>query len=81
MDMLDCILEGNICEKRAYFHHKFLIVMKGFIEKSAGDGSIFIDIGSNVGLYSLSLGSKYKISQIMPKYIGIEPHPGLFKKT
>ena len=73
-------IEGNICEKRALFSPQiFDSDERGFIEKSAGDGSIFIDIGSNVGLYSLSLGSKYK-NLHNAEIHSIEPHPGLFKR-
>ena len=53
--------KGNICEKRALFSPQiFESYERDFISSYAKEGSIFIDIGSNIGLYSLSVGSNYK---------------------
>ncbi len=72
--------KGNICEKRALFSPQiFESYERKFISKYSKDNSVFIDIGSNVGLYSLSVGTNYvnfKGTQIH----SIEPHPGLYKR-
>ena len=72
--------KGNICEKRALFSPQiFESFERDFISNCAEDGSIFIDIGSNVGLYSLSVGSRYK-DFTNTEIHSIEPHPDLFKR-
>ena len=72
--------KGNICEKRALFSPQiFESFERDFISSCAEDGSIFIDIGSNVGLYSLSVGSRYK-DFTNTEIHSIEPHPDLFKR-
>ena len=72
--------KGNICEKRALFSPQiFESFERNFISSYAKDGSIFIDIGSNIGLYSLSVGARYK-DFINTEIHSIEPHPNLFKR-
>ncbi|MFL2815513.1 MAG: FkbM family methyltransferase [Alphaproteobacteria bacterium] len=72
--------KGNICEKRALFSPQiFESFERDFISSYAKDGSIFIDIGSNIGLYSLSVGARYK-DFTNTKIHSIEPHPNLFKR-
>ena len=72
--------KGNICEKRALFSPQiFESYERDFISSYAKEGSIFIDIGSNIGLYSLSVGSNYK-NFTNTKVHSIEPHPNLFKR-
>ena len=72
--------KGNVCEKRALFAPQiFESYERDFICKNAKDVSTFIDIGSNVGLYSLSVGDSYK-SFKETKIHSIEPHPKLFKR-
>ena len=71
---------GNVCEKRALFAPQiFESYERDFICKNAKDGSIFIDIGSNVGLYSLSVGDGYK-NYKETRIHAIEPHPKLFQR-
>ena len=72
--------KGNICEKRALFSPQiFESYERDFISSHAKEGSIFIDIGSNVGLYSLSVGANYK-NFANTDIHSIEPHPSLFKR-
>jgi len=72
--------KGNICEKRALFSPQiFESFERDFISSYAKDDAIFIDIGSNIGLYSLSIGAKYK-DFTNTEIHSIEPHPNLFKR-
>ena len=72
--------KANICEKRALFSPQiFESFERNFISNYAKDGAIFIDIGSNIGLYSLSLGARYK-DFTNTKIHSIEPHPDLYKR-
>ena len=68
-------LKGNICEKSALFApHTFDTAERAALAESGGPGSVFVDVGANVGLYSLSLGrewSRYAGSRVL----AIEPHP------
>ena len=52
---------------------------RNFIASRCDDNSIFIDIGSNIGLYSFSVGAVYKNFRNTRIY-SIEPHPYLFQR-
>ena len=72
--------KGNICEKRALFSPQiFESYERNYIAKHAENNSVFIDIGSNVGLYSLSVSNNYVNFQGTQIH-SIEPHPGLYKR-
>ena len=72
--------KGNVSEKRALFSPQiFEEYEREFIAKRCLDNSIFIDIGSNIGLYSFSVGAEYKKFKDT-KIFSIEPHPSLFKR-
>ena len=66
-------------KKELFFLQIFESFERNFISNYAKDGSIFIDIGSNIGLYSLSVGARYK-DFINTEIHSIEPHPNLFKR-
>ena len=72
--------KGNVSEKRALFSPQiFEKDERDFIKSRCRDNSIFIDIGSNIGLYSFSVGSVYKEFK-NTKIFSIEPHPSLFQR-
>jgi FkbM family methyltransferase len=72
--------KGNVSEKRALFSPQiFEKEERDFIASKCNDHSIFIDIGSNIGLYSFSVGSVYKTFK-NTKIYSIEPHPFLFQR-
>tara|TARA_B100000965_G_scaffold251532_1_gene211588 strand:- start:1761 stop:2585 length:825 start_codon:yes stop_codon:yes gene_type:complete len=72
--------KGNVSEKRALFSPQlFEEYERNFIANRCDDNSIFIDIGSNIGLYSFSVGATYKNFR-NTKIYSIEPHPLLFKR-
>jgi len=72
--------EGNVSEKRALFSPQiFEKDERDFIKSRCQDNSVFIDIGSNIGLYSFSVGSIYKKYK-NTKIFSIEPHPSLFQR-
>ena len=72
--------KGNVSEKRALFSPQiFEKDERDFIKGKCQDNSIFIDIGSNIGLYSFSVGSVYKKFK-NTKIFSIEPHPLLFQR-
>jgi len=72
--------KGNVSEKRALFSPQiFEKQERDFIASKCNDHSIFIDIGSNIGLYSFSVGNVYKTFK-NTKIYSIEPHPFLFKR-
>ena len=72
--------KGNVSEKRALFSPQiFEKDERDFIKSRCKDNSVFIDIGSNIGLYSFSVGSVYKEFK-NTKIFSIEPHPSLFQR-
>ena len=72
--------KGNVSEKRALFSPQiFEKDERDFIKDKCQDNSVFIDIGSNIGLYSFSVGSVYKKFK-NTKIFSIEPHPLLFQR-
>ena len=72
--------KGNVSEKRALFSPQiFEKDERDFIKSRCQDNSVFIDIGSNIGLYSFSVGSVYKEFE-NTKIYSIEPHPSLFQR-
>ena len=72
--------KGNVSEKRALFSPQiFEKDERDFIKDKCQDNSVFIDIGSNIGLYSFSVGSVYKNFK-NTKIFSIEPHPSLFQR-
>mgnify|MGYP001352364860 CR=1 FL=1 len=73
--------KGNVSEKRALFSPQiFEKDERDFIKDKCKDNSVFIDIGSNIGLYSFSVGSVYKNFK-NTKIFSIEPHPSLFQRA
>jgi FkbM family methyltransferase len=72
--------KGNVSEKRALFSPQiFEKKERDFIASKCKDNSTFIDIGSNIGLYSFSVGNAYKTFK-NTKIYSIEPHPFLFRR-
>ena len=72
--------KGNVSEKRALFSPQiFEKDERDFIKSRCKDNSVFIDIGSNIVLYSFSVGSVYKEFK-NTKIFSIEPHPSLFQR-
>jgi len=71
---------GNGCEKNALFTPQMFDVMeRGILADAIGrkcDGFSFIDIGANVGLYSLFVASRASDVRIL----AIEPQPGILDR-
>ena len=71
---------GNGCEKNALFTPQMFDVMeRGILADAIGrkrDGFTFIDIGANVGLYSLFVASRAAKARIL----AIEPQPGILDR-
>jgi hypothetical protein len=71
---------GNGCEKNALFTPQMFDVMeRGILADAIGrkcDGFSFIDIGANVGLYSLFVASRAPDARIL----AIEPQPGILDR-
>lgn len=69
---------NNVCEKRLlltpqYFDPQELKILEGRI----GDGFVFVDVGANVGWYSLYVASKTGASS---RILAIEPQPEIFDR-
>ena len=72
---------GNGCEKNALFTPQMFDVMErgvlaDAIARRSGEPFTFIDIGANVGLYSLFVASRAKV----PRILAIEPQPGILDR-
>jgi FkbM family methyltransferase len=72
---------GNGCEKNALFTPQMFDVMErgvlaDAIARRSGEPFTFIDIGANVGLYSLFVASRAKAARIL----AIEPQPGILDR-
>ena len=71
---------GNGCEKNALFTPQMFDVMeRGILADAIGhrsDDFVFVDIGANVGLYSLFVASRAPGARI----IAIEPQPGILER-
>ena len=71
---------GNGCEKNALFTPQMFDVMeRGVLADAIGrkrDGFTFVDIGANVGLYSLFVASCVSDARIL----AIEPQPGILDR-
>lgn len=68
---------NNVCEKRALFTPQFFDpVERAILSACASDDFVFIDIGANVGLYSLY------VARIAPKgrVLAIEPQPEIYER-
>lgn len=72
--------QGNVCEKRAlYAPQLFESYERAFLSSHAKDDCVFVDIGANVGLYSILVGDQYQ-HFANTRIHAIEPHPGLYKR-
>jgi FkbM family methyltransferase len=72
---------GNGCEKNALFTPQMFDVMErgvlaDAIARRSGEPFTFVDIGANVGLYSLFVASRAKAARIL----AIEPQPGILDR-
>ena len=71
---------GNGCEKNALFTPQMFDVMeRGILADAIGrkrNGFTFVDIGANVGLYSLFVASRAPDARIL----AIEPQPGILDR-
>ena len=71
---------GNGCEKNALFTPQMFDVMeRGILADAVArkrDGFTFVDIGANVGLYSLFVASRTQDAHIL----AIEPQPGILDR-
>lgn len=66
---------NNLCEKRILFTPQFFdVAERAHIEKTLKQGSIFVDIGGNVGIYSM-LAAKAGARAVV-----VEPQPVLFER-
>ena len=73
---------GNGCEKNALFTPQMFDVMERSvlaeaIERRQGDVFTFVDIGANVGLYSLFVASR---ALNRARILAIEPQPGILER-
>ena len=72
---------GNGCEKNALFTPQMFDVMErgvltDAIARRSGEPFTFVDIGANVGLYSLFVASRAQAARIL----AIEPQPGILDR-
>jgi FkbM family methyltransferase len=66
---------GNICEKSALFApHLFDAPERAALARTGRPGAVFVDVGANVGLYSLFLASAWS-DQADVRILAVEPHP------
>lgn len=71
---------GNLCEKRALFAPQlFERTERRMIAELAGPDAVFVDIGANVGLYSLSVASAFRAHD-GARVVAAEPHPDLHRR-
>jgi len=67
--------KGNICEKSALFSpHSFDTAEREALAEVGGPGAVFVDVGANVGLYSLFLAKEWS-RHAGARVLAIEPHP------
>jgi FkbM family methyltransferase len=70
-------LEGNICEKSALFApHTFDTAERDALASTGQPGAVFVDVGANVGLYSLSLAKAWSEHE-RTRVLAVEPHPAV----
>jgi FkbM family methyltransferase len=70
-------LKGNISEKSALFApHAFDTAERQALAGAGGPGAVFVDVGANVGLYSLFLAREWA-HHPDARVLAIEPHPTL----
>ena len=68
-------LKGNICEKSALFSPQaFDTTERAALAEVGGGGTVFVDVGANVGLYSLFLAKEWSRHADV-RVLAIEPHP------
>lgn len=71
---------GNICEKRALFSPaSFDFFERKMIAELQSEGAVFVDIGANVGLYSIYTASEFA-KHPSSRVIAVEPHPEIVKR-
>lgn len=74
---LRLLTRGNYCETTALFAPQFYDVAEfAWLKKSLGDNSVFIDVGGNVGLYSLVAANNNASSRV----IAVEPNEALTER-
>lgn len=69
---------NNVCEKRVAFTPQFFDPReRDLLEARIGERFVFIDVGANVGAYSLFVAAKAGPSA---RILAIEPQPGVFER-
>jgi FkbM family methyltransferase len=69
---------NNVCEKRILFTPQYFDAQElALIAKRVRDGFIFVDVGSNVGWYALSVAEKAGPSA---RILAVEPQPEIFDR-
>lgn len=69
---------NNVAEKRVLFMPQYFDAReRDYLARAAGDGFIFIDVGANIGAYTMFVaGLKLKNARLF----AIEPQPDLFER-
>jgi FkbM family methyltransferase len=68
---------GNICEKSALFApHLFDVPERAALAAVGQPGAVFVDVGANVGLYSLFLARAWS-DHAGVRVLAVEPHPDI----
>ncbi|PTM42454.1 FkbM family methyltransferase [Bosea sp. 124] len=70
--------DGNVCEKRVLFTPQYFDPLeRGLLAERLRDGFRFIDIGANIGAYSLFVAAKAGPSA---RILAVEPQPDVFAR-
>jgi FkbM family methyltransferase len=70
--------DGNVCEKRVLFTPQFFdLIERDLLAERLRDGFRFIDIGANIGAYSLFVAAKAGPGA---RILAVEPQPEVFAR-
>ena len=70
--------DGNVCEKRVLFTPQFFdLIERDLLAERVRDGFRFIDIGANIGAYSLFVAAKAGPGA---RILAVEPQPEVFAR-
>jgi FkbM family methyltransferase len=71
---------NNVSEKRVLFATQlFDPAERDALKALAAPGAVFLDIGANVGLYSISVGEAFA-AHSETRIVAVEPHPYIYRR-
>ena len=71
---------NNVSEKRVLFATQLFDPAERQVLKAlAAPGAVFLDIGANVGLYSISVGEDFA-AHAETRIVAVEPHPYIYRR-